>query len=482
MNLLKKEKLPLIYIYITSFLMFLPSLFVFYTNDDFFFLKISRAENLSQVINFFNLLKGPDGFGMYRPLTSQMFYWLSWTLFNLNPIGLHLIVFLIFFAVIYLVYLITRELTADIKLALISAFMYATSATHFAHLYYLATFQELGMTFFVLLSCLNFIRNKSILSIIFFILALLSKETAIITPLLLVLIYFYQKQRGFRLWKIKKIAIDLMPFIILIGIYLVFRISSYGFATGNTYIWDFSPLKLINTLFWYSLWTLNLPETILDFVGPGIKINPNLLLYWSNIIIPIFYLFFVQLIFLSVASFKILKQNLKDKNSFARISLFSGLWYLFSLLPVVFLPEHKFSYYLTLPLISVVLWFSFLLKRFQNDVITGVFLGIWLTLSALAIKHSMNTSWITQGEMISQRVSDYIKVNNTGSNIVLIDTDYDKNLPWSPTGIVKVTLSGQNFFKVFFINKINNVVYLGNGDKDGYKNYNIIKSRRFLGY
>lgn len=482
MNLLKKEKLPLIYIYVTSFLMFLPSLFVFYTNDDFFFLKISRAQNLTQILNFFNLLKGPDGFGMYRPITTQIFYWLSWSFFNLNPIGLHLIVFLAFFAVIYLVYLITRELTADIKLALISAFMYATSATHFAHLYYLATFQELGMTFFVLLSCLNFIRDKKILSFVFFILALLSKETAVITPLLLLLIYLYQKQRGYKLWKIKKIVIDITPYLIVISIYLLLRIFSYGFATGNTYIWDFSPLKLINSLLWYSLWSLNLPETILDFVGPGIKVNTNLFLYWSNIIIPIFFLFFVQIIFLTAGFIKILKQNIKDKNIYIRISLFSGLWFVFSLLPVVFLPEHKYSFYLTLPLISVVLWFSFLLKRLQNDIVTGVFLGIWLTLSALTIKQSINTSWITQGEKISQRVSDYIKVNNTGPNIVFIDTDYDKNLPWSPTELVKVALSGQSFFRVFFINKINNVVYLGNGNKDGYKNYNIIKSRRFLGY
>src|SRR5258708_6486515 len=147
--------------FLLSFLIFYPSLFVFFTNDDFFFLNIARAGSLGDFFKFFSLIKGPDGFGMYRPLTTQVFYFLSSKLFNMQPMPLHMISFLFFFAIIYLVYKLVFELIKSSKIAMVSAFLYAVSATHFGHLYYLATFQELGMTFFVLLSCITFIKNKN---------------------------------------------------------------------------------------------------------------------------------------------------------------------------------------------------------------------------------------------------------------------------------------------------------------------------------
>ena len=467
-------------IFISSSLLFYKSLFVFFTNDDFFFLKVAQAKNIGDFLNFFNLLKGPDGFGMYRPLTTQVFYFISWKFFNLNPLPLHVISFLFLFIIITLIYKLVLNLIGDEKVALISAFLYAVSATHFGHLYYLATFQELGMTSFVLLSCLSFLRRKNILSLIFFILALLSKETAVITPILLVLIYLFQVRSINKSVNIKKLIVTLIPFIVCLFVYLIIRIFFYGFATGDSYIWDFSLRKLANTSFWYLLWSLNIPESLVDFIGSGLSVNPNLFIFWHSQITPIFIFFSSQLVLIAWTLSKVLLEKEKDEiKNRDLVSTFCIIWFLMSLLPVIFLPIHKFTFYLTLPLIGVVFRIAYLLVTSKvNNIFIGSFLLVWTLTSIFTLKFTIQTNWITQDESISERIFIFFKVKQTeyeNKKILFVDTTDDKTLPWSPTEVVKTALSTNNFFEVFYPKLVANVSYSGKGDV-------IIKSRQFLGY
>ncbi len=480
MIILFKKYWKLLTIFLATLIIYFPSLFVFYTNDDFFLLKIAKADTFSQFINFFNLIKGPDGLGMYRPLTTQVYYSFAWKIFNLNPLGLHVISFLVFFAVIYLVYKLGIDLLNKKKIALVASFLYATSATHFGHLYYLATFQELGMTLFVLLSCLSFIKGKKNITILFFALGLMSKETAVITPLLLMAVYFYRLRRGTKVGSISVLIHTLVPLFIIFGVYLGFRIFSYGFAAGDSYIWDFSFRRLINTLAWYLVWALNLPETLVDFVGPGLRLNPNLFAYWSRQMVPILILFSIQMIGLAVLLVKtILNKDQKIILESNRVSALCVTWFIMSLLPVAFLPVHKFTFYLTLPLLAVVFRIAYLLETAKlGKFLSLTFLSIWAVLSILTVKHTITVSWITQGEKISQKVYSYFmehKQDNYSQNIVFTDTADDASLPWSPTAIVKTALSDQNFFSVFYPDIAGKVSYgTGTGKQ--------INSRQFLAY
>src|SRR5258708_34818645 len=156
--LVSKKRVLFGFMFIISSLLFSQNFNNFFTNDDFFLLKIAKANSISDFLNFFNITKGPDGLGMYRPLTTQVFYWVSRTFFESNPLPLHLIAFAALFGIVYLVYFLTKLLSKNSFVSATAAFLYATSATHFGHLYYMATFQELGMTFFVLLSVIFFIK------------------------------------------------------------------------------------------------------------------------------------------------------------------------------------------------------------------------------------------------------------------------------------------------------------------------------------
>lgn len=481
-KLIKNYKLLMIFG--LSFWIFYSSLFTFFTNDDFFFLKISKISNLSQFVNFFSLLKGPEGFGMYRPLSTQAFYFLADFIFGMNPFGLHVISFLVFFFVVYLVYRFVKIIITDLQpiknagtVALFSSLLYATSATHFAHLCYLATFQELLMTCFVLLSLLSFLAKKKLLTFAFFIFALLSKETAVVTPILLALEYWFINKKVDKL-SIKKFLLFTVPFLITLLAYFYLRFVSYGFASGDTYVWDVSIRKFANTLVWYVLWSFNLPESLLDYVGPGLTVNPNLFIYWIRDFMPIFVLFIIEFLVIALG----LLNSLKSKS--INTSVFSAIWFIVTLLPVAFLPSHKFTFFLTLPLVGVVLRLSVLFSEKENIRLGTFFAVIWVLTSILTVKYSVRTSWITQGSEVAKRVFNYFEENNevlTGKEIVFADTVKDIALPYSPTLIVKTALSNQNFFAVYYPDLEGHIHYGYTGKLDKAKEQ-IITSRTFLGY
>jgi len=486
----------LVAICLVALILYFPSLANFYTNDDFFHLRISQVNSFKEFLNFFNLFKSPEGWGLYRPLTTQVFYFLTVKFFNLSPLPLHIISFLTFFVIVFLVSEFTRIIIKNKNIALLSAFLYATSATHFGHLYFLGAYQELGMTLFFLSSVIFFVKYEIntktkyavkylFLSFIFFIMALMSKETALVLPPILVLTYIYFKLIKRINISIKTFIFSILPYILTLLIYLFLRFRYYGFVSGDSYLWNFSPFKAINTLSWYGLWAFNIPEMLVDFVGPGLHLNPNLLKYWSKEIIPIFTLFVLQifLVFgLMIKSFINRKKISKEK---CFLLIFSFFWFVLTLIPIIFLSIHKFTFYLTLPLIGIVLVLGYLLKEAMiNRVGIGLFLAVWIITSVLTLRFTIQTNWITQGEKVSEKVYLYFLKNRwdfISKNIIFIDISEDKSLPWSPTETIKTVLSGNNFFYVFYPEFSVHVYYSIGATVSGKENINI-RSRQFLGY
>jgi protein O-mannosyl-transferase len=243
----KTENRILLLIAFLSFLLFYPSFFNFFTHDDFFHLKIANAGSSSEFLQFFNLKQGPEGWGLYRPLATQVFYLLSWKVFNHNPLGMHIVLFVFFLAVCYLVYKIAFVLSESRKTALTSAFIYTLSASHFGQLYFLAT-QEIFLAFFFLLGVLSFIfyiengrRLHFYLTLGAFILALFSKETAVVFPGVLVLLYAYSKRQKKKTVLLKKLLFLLLPFAVLLAFYFYFRIFLLRFyIRGIVYLGFFT--------------------------------------------------------------------------------------------------------------------------------------------------------------------------------------------------------------------------------------------------
>jgi hypothetical protein len=454
-----------------SFCLFLPSLNVFFTNDDFFHLSISRAAGFTGVLSFFNPVRGPENLKLYRPLTTQLYYWISLTFFNHHSLPLHIISFCFLFMIGLLIYLIAASLSESYLVGGIAAYYYLISAVHFGHLYYTGTFQELGLALFYLSSTLLFIKKKHFISFVLFVLALLSKETAVMLPMIHVVIHLFLKRKPADLLKL------LLPYVVILLIYAFFRIGFYGFATGDSYQWELSP-KIFNTVIWYGLWSLNLPEMFLDFIGPGLHLNPNLLKFWGQ---NVFWIVSVFSLFIGQIIFALFKYNFKQNIS---LIIFSVFWFLITLGPLLFLPWHKFSYNLTVPLFAVSLMVGSIAasvsKSFRIILLVTVFF-----LSFRTVDLTRKTSWITSGQATAARFDSYFRSELAflpgGARLVFYDSPADKVLPWSPAMVLKNILSDNNYFKVF-ADKPFTAEYLPAPPDRILPDQKLIPARQFLGY
>jgi len=211
----------------------------------------------------------------------------------------------------------------------------------------LSAFQEIAMVVFVLLSILSYLKKPStkntLIALLFFILALASKETAVVLPFILLILDWLRGKI-----KIKRI----LPFIIVLLPYLCFRFSYFGSVKGESYIWDFSPKRAANTLFWYALWSFGAPELLVDYVSSGFRILPRFYTdfpFWSSAILLTTSLTLLSFLIMFVKNIKAI-----DKKFLFTLGVF-GL----GLVPVLFLPWHKFTLELTLPMVG----FSMMLAK-----------------------------------------------------------------------------------------------------------------------
>jgi len=487
--------------YVVAFLLFLPGLFNFYSHDDFFHYKIAEAHSFREFVSFFDLTNAPEGWGYYRPLTTQVLYFFGRNLFNSNPVIMHAIGFLMFFIVIFLVFYLIKALTKNLSVAYLATLFYATSASHFSHLYSIAN-QELGHAIFFLTSIIFFIKflEKKCLkyywiSLTGFLVALTCKEFAVMLVPSLVLVYALLKLKKQTLVSLKRFILLLLPFLTLLIIYVYLHVFHYGLVEGDSYIWVFTPKAALNSLLWYGLWSLGLPKMLaeFEFFHPGLKFNLNLFKIWPQEVIFALFLFGSLVLLLSKAALFSLKKTGK-KQIFTY--LFSIIWFVCTLAPVIFLPWHKFTTYLTIPLIGIVIILGHFLhgaqkasffkkrKRLACLLIYTIF-AVYISLSSITLEITRRVDWIGTGPRIARRVFNYLKkIENqlkSKEAIVFYDRPEDKDLLLSPSKEVKLALSGNNFFSVFYNGQIK-AYFVGSKDKVEVDNALKLPARQFVEY
>ena len=492
-KLLTKNNFLLVGIIILGLLLSLPSFSLFFTHDDFFHFKIAQVSSVKDFLNFFNPTYTPENWAYYRPLTTQVFYAIGRYFFNFRSFPMRLLSFCFFVLTIILVKKNIYLLTEDNFLAITSSFFYTMSATNFSKIYFLGATQELGLAVFFQLSTLFFIKfllkkNKNYywLALLNFVVSLSAKETAAVLPAILLLTSIFLKNAKKTAAKFSTTVLYLIPFFIILAIYSYLHIFKYGLPKGNSYIYDFSP-RILNTTFWYLLWSLNIPEMLVDFVGSGFRFLPTLFKHYSNEIIPILSVFILQSLLLSISTIILF---FKRKFYFKSV-IFSIIWFMVTLFPVIFLPWHKFTIYLTLPMFSISFFLALVVKGLKqtksiwSDILIIAFSLVFSILSIMTSRLTYKTNWIVQGAKTAKRVNLYLqqelKNKKNINKIVFYDTPEDENLPWKPSQVLKTVLSDNNFFEVFYNGKLK-AVYTNTKPKKKYKNQLLLKARPFLGY
>lgn len=404
-------------IFLIVFYLYFPVLTTYFSHDDFFHFKVSITDgslvSLVKLLGFYPFHL--RGIAFYRPLFRELLYNIFYSLFGLNVLPFRIFQFLIHFVNIYLVFKFVQKIYKKTVVSFFSAFFFGICAANVASFYYLAGgIQTMGATLFILLSLLFFDKYLSnnkfkykIFSFGTFLLALASHEQAAVIPLLIAGLILVRCKFKDSLKKIFK----LWPYFLIVIFYLFLNLKVIGYSSSETqYRLVFNPKTTLNTLGWYTGWALGLPEMLIDFVNPGFRLNPNLLRYWGKYFKIIFPSLFISI---SVVSIYLILARKKLMN---RSVLFLSAWFILVMLPVLFLPQHKSTYYLypALPaswtIMAIVSYngFQSLKRKYLNlaNVSIIVLISSLITLSSTSAILGRTTYWAAGRGKLSKKIID----------------------------------------------------------------------------
>lgn len=436
------NKFGLLIIIVFSLLIFSPSLGNFFWGDDWFLIETSKVDSLKEFIDFFSFAQTSRSVPFYRPISTNLFFYTFQTLFGLNIVFYRLFSLMLFGVSLYLIYKFSEIIFQNKIKQNLTLFIYGISAIHFNTIYYLSAIADTFMVIFVSCSILFFFKAPTfknlILSLFFFILALGSKQTAVMTPFMIFVIVWFKRQRNY--FKI----IWFFPPLVL---YLFLHLMNPSLAVENSYIFDFSPIKILNTLFWYIAWSFGAPELLVDYISNGFKILPrfyNDFHIWSWIILGE-----AGILFASFCSLLFTTKRIH------RVTILGAIIFIISLLPVIFFPWHKFAYYLTLPLVG----FSIALAEvvdFNKKFISFIFIAAFMILNISSVILNYQTNYSVSRGKISERVFKYFQTNYPlppkNAYFEFINDTPLVNQFWGSSKQIDQAISQSNLFKVIYNN------------------------------
>lgn len=342
---------------------YLPLTRSFFWQDDLYFLRLAQISSVRELALFFSPVPGLLSTPMYRPLTSQFFFFVMKSIFGLQAGWWYFVSILLTGVLFFAVWKWLKAMELSPRVRIVTQLLFAFSATHFYRISYLSAVQEIVMSLFVVGALYFSARKKTAVVLLFFFLGLLSKETAIVLLPLLAVQMLYRRE-----WRWKEVI-----YAGLMGVsYMLLRFGVYGVdrVGGEHYAWIFAPSKVVHTGIWYTLWSLGLPELTINYVGSGFRLLPH---FWTDFPEhgqPVIGSFLLTLVAFAAATIggswkRVVK---KEKKWFASLA-FAGVFMILGLLPVLFLPDHKFPLGQTLGLLGLSLGCGFLFEKARRGLL-----------------------------------------------------------------------------------------------------------------
>ena len=383
-----------------ALLAYFPSLNYYFSQDDFIHLSASKISSIPEFLNFFNpFFEFPDMF-FYRPLSTQVYFFVNQSLFGLNPLPFRIEAILIHVINSLLFYFIVKSVWKNPKIAFLSGMFYAVSATHFLSIFYISGFQEVFRAFFIFLSILLFFKFKGgqkkylLGSILSFIAALLCKENSIILPAILPILEIIRKNSSLKA-AFKENLKPIVPFFIISVVFLAIRVIGIQtvFEQGG-YSASFSILDLFQNLKWYILWSFGLPEVLSTY--PSLK--PNSLLQFGkdlspgNLVLALSSLLGVIMLFLAFTT------RLPKK-----LLIFNLLIFLITTSPALILQGHRYPYYLNISLLGFLPLLSLLFdQKGLKNILAMVGIIVFVTLQFFSLRLSEDSHWTTHRSKVAE--------------------------------------------------------------------------------
>lgn len=406
-------KIKLSLIYAAAVLVFYgASLKYGFSQDDYYFLLISQADSIGDIINFFSPW-AQEGFPFYRPLGTQVYFYFSVLAAGLEraPILMHALMLAVHTGSAFLAYTLTKKLTRDPALSVWVGVLYGSAAAHFLSLFYIAATQQLLAAFFGLLSLNFFCDKKKWRAAGALLLALLCKENAILVPVVASLLYQFSGLYPPKL-RMKKLLSDFLPYIAVGLFYVGFRMAA-GISVQSEYTPVIGP-SLISTLRWYFMFGYGSPEVLMNYAVPGLFIN-----FWryirdfgfvggiSSVSTIILSLFAVYILIKSMSAGKPLTRN--------QVMLYV-LWWIVSIALIVWYPDHRYPHYLDIGLIPLLLIIMQPVKGYVRTAV-GVLL---LVASYTGITVSIRSHWTVKRAEAAEIMAESIEKNGCRADSLLL--------------------------------------------------------------
>jgi len=447
--------------------------------DDFIFLKLGKLQSFTDFLHIFS----PYKTFFYRPIPTEIFYFFI-NKMNNNLFVSHLIVFSVYCIGLFFLYRCLNIVTKKRDLSMFITALYAIHFTHVFQLYELATFIEVCLFTFGVLTVYFFLQKNLLLSLVFFICALLSKETALLIPLFMVALDM------FNIWKLptKKITF-VIPYIVLSGIaFMLYRPSvTYLQNTEPLYAIRLSPKLIGNNLMWYGLWSLGFPNFLPDYLTSifakplpkfwGLFNNVDFSIYFYSLI-SYYVLFAITIIKLLIKESKELKKNFY----LALFLMGSFILFIGATLPTI----HKWMVRLTVPLIFIVILQGIVIyvafsKKGALRLLSYILVLLYITIQIAGVPiHEKSSVYLLQSA-ISSKMKSYCEANKAKlklkSTIYFIDT-VDNGL-WGGSQMLRNTLHESDFIDAFCPKEIGRA-YFNYKDKIVPKNSYIIDSAEII--
>lgn len=392
---------------IAGIAIYAPSLHYGFSQDDFIHLSASQARNAVEVLNFFNPFERfPDIF-FYRPLTTQLFFFLHRSLFGLNPQAFHVTILSLHGLNTVLVFLLVKKLTRGITekynlVAALDTLLHSTSAVHFLSLYYISASQQIGRTLFLLLSLLAWISYQEtkrklqlFLSLTFFSLALLSKETSVVLPFLLLPIEMIRRKNDQLYTVVKETSIKMVPYLLILFLYAGIRLFGFQsiFSEGD-YRLTLSPAEILQNFKWYVLWFFGLPEVLSTYPSLGLA---SLKQFAADF--PLAGVVLVSSIATVASSLLVVILGRLP----IRVIVGFGLFALLSLVPVLPLYQHRYPQYLDLALVALLPVVILVLVQGKSIAKTLgiIFVATFLVTQFVSLSLTEKTHWTTHRSQVA---------------------------------------------------------------------------------
>lgn len=376
-------------------LLFSSGFTTYFHQDDF--IQMWYSQTFKQTVGAFNIFQ-KAAFPFYRPIPTQLYFFAGQKIFGFNPAAYHVFNFLLFALNVVLVFQLIKTIAKNQNAAVYGTLIFAVNATHFAPLHAASYVHELFFVFFGVLTVRFFLKNKHLRSVICFILALMSKETAVVLPGVVALVYIYTAPQ----FSWKKLAGILIPYTVILSIYLWAHFVYYGLPESASYKLILGKPTL-NALVWYFVWSLSSPNIFIDFLERGFHIRPMFYEVTGlngKIFTSIFPLF---MLFIAAAAFSAVKKH-------GKIMLFGFIWFVLGLIPILIFPLHKLAIEQAFSLVGLSLVTGVLIANIPRPLrVTGIVL--YLTISINTIFLANRTHWIARSASQAKNVIDYINKN-----------------------------------------------------------------------